>query len=74
MMLSNEAASFEYDEEVNFDGDYVIDVNGMFMIQTVDVIKDDQILIKFSNDKGVIILDSGNFEDQKALITPIRRR
>ncbi len=74
MMLSNEAASFEYDEEVNFDGDYVIDVNGMFMIQTVDVIKDDQILIKFSDDEGVIILDSGNFEDQKALITPIRRR
>lgn len=74
MMLSNEAASFEYDEEVNFDGDYVIDVNGMFMIQTVDVIKDDQILIKFSDDEGVIILDSGNFEDQKALITPIKRR
>jgi hypothetical protein len=44
------------------------------MIQTVDVIKDDKILMQFSDDKGVLLFDSGNFEDQKALIAPLRRR
>ena len=74
MTLSNDSASFTYDEEIDFENEYVIDVNGQYMIQTIDVIKDDKILVNFSDDKGVLIFDSGNFEDQKALITPIRRR
>jgi DNA polymerase III sliding clamp (beta) subunit (PCNA family) len=69
-----DVASFTYDNEVDFDGEFVIDVNGQSMIQTVDVIKDDKILMQFSDDKGVLLFDSGNFEDQKALIAPLRRR
>ena len=69
-----DVATFTYDSEVNFDGEFVIDVNGQSMIQTVDVIKDDKILMQFSDDKGVLLFDSGNFEDQKALIAPLRRR
>jgi len=69
-----DVASFTYDSEIEFDDEFVIDVNGQSMIQTVDVIKDDKILMQFSDDKGVLLFDSGNFEDQKALIAPLRRR
>jgi len=74
MTLSCDVAEFTYDGVVDHKGSFVIDVNGQYMIQTIEVIKDDKILIRFSDDDGVLIFDSGNFEDQKALITPIRRR
>ena len=74
MILSCDVAEFTYDGEVDYKGSFVIDVNGQYMIQTIEVIKDDKILVRFSNDDGVLIFDSGNFEDQSALITPIRRR
>lgn len=74
MKLHCDVAEFVYDGHVDFPGAFVIDVNGLFMIQTVEVIKDDKIMVKFSDDDGVLVFDSGNFEDQKALITPLRRR
>jgi len=74
MILSCDMAEFTYDGAVEYDGSFVIDVNGQYMIQTIEVIKDDKITIRFSDDDGVLIFDSGNFGDQKALITPIRRR
>lgn len=74
MVLSCDMAEFTYDGEIDFPGTFVIDVNGQYIIQTVEVIKDDKIMIRFSDADGVLLFDSGNFEDQKALITPIRRR
>ena len=74
MTLSCDVAEFKYDGQIDYPGDFIIDINGQYMIQTVEVIKDDKIMIRFSNDDGVLIFDSGNFEDQNALITPIRRR
>ena len=74
MTLKCDVAEFNYDGKIDFPGNFIIDINGHYMIQTVEVIKDDKITISFSNDNGVLIFDSGNFEDQKALITPIRRR
>jgi DNA polymerase III sliding clamp (beta) subunit (PCNA family) len=74
MVLSCDVAEFTYDGEVDFPGKFIIDINGHYMIQTIEVIKDDKIALRFSDDDGVLIFDSGNFEDQKALITPIRRR
>lgn len=53
---------------------FVIDVNGKFLYQTVEAINDDILLIKFTDEKGILIFDSATFQDQKALITPIRRR
>lgn len=73
MLVYCDVAEFEYDD-VEYDGSYVIDINGVSFINTVEAIKDDKILLKFSDDKGSLIFDSGNFEDQKALITSIRRR
>lgn len=74
MKLFNDVAAFEYGEEVDYAANFAIDVNGLYMLNTIEIIEDDQIIIKFSDDKGVIIFASGNFEDQEALITPIRRR
>ena len=44
------------------------------MKETVEHIKDDKVLLKFSNETGCLVFDSSNFENQKALITHIRRR
>jgi DNA polymerase III sliding clamp (beta) subunit (PCNA family) len=74
MILSCDVAEFTYDGQVDFPGEFIIDINGQHMIQTIEVIKDDKIMIRFSDDDGVLIFDSGNFKDQSALITPIRRR
>lgn len=74
MIFFNDSAEFKYSDPIEFDGKFVIDVNGQFMIQTIDTIKDDKILIKFTDEDSVLIFDSSNYEDQKALITPIRRR
>lgn len=74
MFLKNTAADFEYDGEIEHDDDFVIDVDGQAMIQTIEAIKDDRLCVYFSDDNGVLIFDSYNYEDQKALITPLRRR
>ena len=74
MAFYNDDARFSYGETVDFDGEFVIDVNGVFMIDTLEAINDDRVLIKFSDENGVLNFDSKNYEDQKALITPIRRR
>jgi DNA polymerase III sliding clamp (beta) subunit (PCNA family) len=70
----NDEASFECDFDVNYGGEFIIDMNGRFLFETVDSIVDDKILMKFTDEKNVLIFDSGNFEDQGSLITPIRRR
>jgi DNA polymerase III sliding clamp (beta) subunit (PCNA family) len=74
LAIYNDYASFEYEESLDFDDEFVMDLNGRFFIETVDSIKDDVLLIKFSDEEGHLILDSANFEDQKSLITSIRRR
>lgn len=72
--FSCDTAAFTYDGEVDFDDKYVIDLDGQRMVQTIEVIKDDKILLLFSDENGVLLFDSGNFEDQRALLAPIRRR
>jgi len=74
LKLSGGEASFECYFDVDPGLSFVIDVNGRFFYQTVETIDDDHVMIKFSDDKGVIIFDSDHFQNQKALITPIRRR
>jgi DNA polymerase III sliding clamp (beta) subunit (PCNA family) len=73
--LSKDAeGEFEAEADINVDENFVIDINGKFLYQTVEAINDDSLLIKFTDEKGMLIFDSENFQDQKALITPIRRR
>lgn len=74
MVLSNDSGIFEYAGDVNFNGKFIIDLNGIFLNQTIEAIKDDDIKLKFSADDKVFIFDSNNFENQLALVTPIKRR
>lgn len=74
MLLRCDVAEFTYDGQVDFEDDFIIDVQGQHMIQTIEVIRDDKILLRFSDEDGVLIFDSENFKDQAALITSIRRR
>ncbi len=64
-------ASIVCDTDVDFDGSFKIDINGSFLKETVEPIADDIILMKFSDRTKPLILDSGNFENQKAAIMPI---
>lgn len=73
LSIFNKSAEFVYEKAIKYDGDFSIDVNGSFMLQTVDAIKDDRLLLKFSDPQGYLIFDSGNFENQKALITSIKQ-
>lgn len=74
LTIFNKDAEFVYEQAVEYTGDFVVDVNGSFMLQTIEAIKDDKLLMKFSNADGYLIFDSGNFENQKALITPIKQQ
>lgn len=67
-------ADILYDDDIDYSEEFIIDVNGDFLFKTVDAIKDDKVLIKFSDSKNILVFDSSNFENQKALLTPIRRR
>ena len=70
----NDQANFELEQDIAGGLDFDIDLNGRLLMQTVDAIKDDYILLKFTDENKVIIFDSSTFEDQKALITPLKRR
>lgn len=74
LTLKNEHAEFVYDKALNSKEILNIDVNGTFMLNTVDAIKDDELYLRFSDSTGHLIFDSYNFKDQKALITPIKYR
>lgn len=65
-------AEIEYDNTANIS--FIIDVSARLLLQTLEAIKDDFILIKFSDADGILVFDSGTFEDQKALISPLKRR
>lgn len=70
----NDQANFELEQDIAGGLDFTIDLNGRLLMQTVDAIKDDYVLVKFTDENKVIIFDSSTFEDQKALITPLKRR
>lgn len=73
MRVYNDFADFDCGD-VSYEGEFVADVNGEFVLQTLKSIKDDKITIEFSNEDGCIVFDSANFNDQAALVTPVRRR
>lgn len=72
--LYNDNASMTLDHDIPGGIDFVIDVNGRILMQSVDAIHDEHVLVKFSNENGVLILDASTTEDQKTVVTPIIRR
>lgn len=74
LKLYNDNVEFKSNLKLEYVDNFIIDVNGKLLKQTIESIMDDEILMKFSDDKGVLIFDSANKENQKSLMTPIRRR
>ena len=72
--LYNDQARVEIEYDNINNTKFAIDINARLLSQTLEAIKDDFVLIKFTDADGVLVFDSGTFEDQKALITPLRRR
>jgi len=74
LQLYNDNVKFKSSLKLATDEGFVIDVNGQLLKKTLESINDEELLMKFSDDKGVLIFDSAGQENQKSLITPIRRR
>jgi DNA polymerase III sliding clamp (beta) subunit (PCNA family) len=74
LRIFNIQAKIEAEQDIAGGFNFSIDLNGKHLIQTIEAIKDDYILFKFSDSKGFAIFDSSHFEDQKALISCIKKR
>ena len=74
LRIFNDYAKVETEQDIAGGLDFSIDLNGKQMLQTIEAIKDDFILFKFSDSEGFAIFDSSTFNDQKALISSIRQR
>lgn len=74
LKIFNSQANIQAELDIAGGLDFSIDLNGKLLIQTIDAIKDDYILFKFSDAKGFAIFDSSTFNDQKSLISPIKKR
>jgi DNA polymerase III sliding clamp (beta) subunit (PCNA family) len=74
LKVFNPQATIEAELDIAGGLDFSIDLNGKLLIQTIEAIKDDYILFKFSDAKGFAIFDSSTFNDQKALISSIKKR
>lgn len=74
LRVSNDQADLEIEHDIVGGLDFIVDVNGKLMLQSVETIKDDNILMKFSDENGVLIFDSSTLRDQKSLVTPLTRR
>ncbi len=74
LVLQNEIAKFNYGADLDYTGDFAIDVNGKFLLNTIDAISDEEVGLSFSNQSGSLIFYSNVHKDHKALITPIQYR
>lgn len=61
-------AYFEYPDLVDYDGEFEVDMNGRFILQTIETIDDESILMQFSDGNSGLIFDSNHYKDQKALV------
>lgn len=70
----NDQANIDIELDIDGGRDFSIDVNGRLMKQVVEAINDESILMKFSDADGVLIFDSAHEENQKSLVSPLKRR
>jgi len=74
MTIFSKDTHFEYNEELDYDKEFIADVNGRLFKKAVDTIVGDDLILKISDEHGPLILDSGIHKNQNALVTPIKRR
>jgi DNA polymerase III sliding clamp (beta) subunit (PCNA family) len=72
--VSNDQADLEVEQEIPGSLNFSIDVNGKLMMQSIDAIKDDYIMMKFTAPDKPLIFDASTTEDQKSLLTPLTKR
>ncbi len=74
MKIFSKDTYFEYNEELDYDKEFIADVNGRLFKKAVDTIVGDDLMLKISDEHGPLILDSAIHKNQNALVTPIKRR
>lgn len=74
VLLYNDLSEADFMIEDSVPSDFIIDVNGKLCRDLINNIRDDNIIMYCTDDKTNIIFDSHMFEDQKTLLTFIRRR
>jgi len=67
-------SSSKFEGVDNFDDSFIIDVNGLFLAQTLETFEDYLVKMSFSDEDGVLIFSTVDDESHRALITPIKRR
>jgi len=72
--LYNDHANMESEIDIEGGLDISIDINGRLFLNSIDAIKDEAILIKFSDNNQFIIMDSSTYNDQKAIVSTLRKR
>jgi len=74
LKINNDVSDFEYGGDIDFKNEFIADYNGAYFLETIESINDDRIILKFLSPELPLIFDSGNFEDQKSILTPLKRR
>lgn len=74
LRIFNTQANVEAEQDIIGGLDYSIDLNGRHLLQTIEAIVADDILFKFSDEKGFAIFDASHQQTQKALISSIKKR
>ncbi len=75
MVFESDKLSVEYDGHIDYDGEFVVQVDGKCALQAIDTIKDDDVVMLFkSSDQSPLLFDSLNGNSQKAMISSIRMR
>lgn len=70
----SDLAKLNYENVVDFDGNFVADVNGLFLKSTIEAISDSRIIFRFTNDSVPIIFDSYTSQNKRSLIMLLRKR
>ena len=74
LKINNDVSDFEYGGDIDFKKEFIAVINGAYFLETIETINDDRIILKFLSPELPLIFDSGNFEDQKSILTPLKRR
>ena len=74
MRIFSENTDFEYDGELDYDKEFIADLNGRLLKQTIDAIAGDDLVLRCSDEDSALIFDSAIHENQNSLLTPIKRR
>jgi len=74
LSLSTDNSLFEYDNVGNKDIDFILDVDGKDLLNTLHSMTDDNVELKCLDEKNGLIVVSKGYDDQKAYVVNLVRR